>query len=251
MAPAPRVAFVHGFLGSPADWADVLAHLPAGIDADCVPLAELDCASVDAAAASLATRLESRLEAPPADLVVGYSLGGRIALELAASRPALAPRLLLLAAGLGIEDPGERAARAASDDALAARLTRDGLARFVDAWYELPLFADFRRHPSFEATRARRLAGDGAFWARCLSGCSAGRTRPRWDALAALAPRTLLAVGALDERYAAAAARAARIAPALRVETVPAAGHALPLEAPESCARLVAACLARPAVGPS
>ena len=242
MTRMPRVAFLHGFLGSPADWADVLAHLPAGIDADCVPLARLDCASVDAAAASLATHLDAR----PADLVVGYSLGGRIALELAASRPALAPRLLLLAAGLGIEDAGERAARAAADDALAARLTRDGLARFIDAWYELPLFADFRRHPSFGSTRARRLAGDGAFWARCLSGCSAGRTRPRWDALAALAPRTVLAIGALDERYAAAAARAARIAPALRVETEPGVGHALPLEAPAFCARLVAGCLARP-----
>jgi 2-succinyl-6-hydroxy-2,4-cyclohexadiene-1-carboxylate synthase len=239
----PRIALVHGFLGSPADWADLLAHLAPGIEADCVPLAELGCASVDDAAAALADRLEAR----PVDLLAGYSLGGRIALELAASRPALAPRLVLLAAGLGIEDDAERAARAASDDALAARLATDGLARFIDAWYELPLFADFRRHPSFEATRARRLAGDGAFWTRCLSGCSAGRTRPRWTSLPELAPRTTLAVGALDERYAAAAARAVCIAPALRVETVPAAGHALPLEAPERCARLVEEALARPA----
>jgi 2-succinyl-6-hydroxy-2,4-cyclohexadiene-1-carboxylate synthase len=230
-----RVALVHGFLGSPADWADVLARLSPGIACDCVPLVELGCASVDGAARALA----SRLERSPCDLIVGYSMGGRIALELAATRPELAPRLVLLAASLGLDDEAERARRAAEDDARAEEILRDGLDAFVERWYRLPIFAPFARHASFSATRLRRAHGDAAFWARCVAACSPGRGTPRWSAISALAPRTTLVAGALDERYAACAARAKALAPLLRTELVAGAGHVLPLEAPEACARII------------
>ncbi len=230
-----RVALVHGFLGAPADWAEVLALLPSGIACDCVPLTALGCDSVEEAATHLATRLERE----PCDLLVGYSMGGRIALELAATRPSLAPRLLLLAASPGIEAADERARRAAEDDARAEAILHDGLDRFVDAWYRLPIFAPFAAHPSFSSTRLRRAQGEAAFWARCIARCSPGRAPARWNALPELASRTAFAAGALDERYAAFAARAGALAPGLRVEIIAAAGHVLPLEAPAACARLI------------
>jgi 2-succinyl-6-hydroxy-2,4-cyclohexadiene-1-carboxylate synthase len=230
-----RIALVHGFLGSPADWADVLARLSPGVACDCVPLVELGCASIAEAAGSLAARLERA----PCDAIVGYSMGGRIALELAATRPELSPRLVLLSASPGLEDAGERARRAAEDDARAAELLLDGVDRFAERWYRLPLFASFAAHASFADARLRRGRGDAAFWARCVSGCSPGRAEPRWSAVPTLAPRTAFVAGALDERYAAVAARAHAIAPALRTEIVPASGHVLPLEAPADCARVI------------
>ena len=230
-----RVTLVHGFLGSPADWADVLARLAPGIACDCVALSELGCGSVDEAASALA----SRLERPPCDLLVGYSMGGRIALELAATRNDLVPRLLLLATSPGLDDEGERARRAAEDDGRAQEILRDGLDAFVERWYRLPIFAPFTRHPSFSAARVRRAQGEAAFWARCVAACSPGRGTPRWSAFPACAPRIVFAAGALDERYAAYAARARMLAPELRVEIVAGAGHVLPLEAPDACARLI------------
>jgi 2-succinyl-6-hydroxy-2,4-cyclohexadiene-1-carboxylate synthase len=234
-----RVSLLHGFLGSPADWADVLARLAPGISSDCVALAGLGCGSVDEAAAALAARIERHR----CDLLVGYSMGGRIALELAATRPELAPRLLLLGASPGLDDEAERTLRAAEDDARAAEILRDGLDAFVERWYRLPIFAPFTRHPSFSSARLRRAQGEAAFWARCVAGCSPGRGTPRWSAIPAIASRTVFAAGALDERYAAYAARArdmsASSARALRIEVVAGAGHVLPLEAPDACARLI------------
>ena len=230
-----RATLVHGFLGSPADWAEVLTRLSPGIACDCVPLVELGCASVDAAARALAARLERT----PCDVLVGYSMGGRIAIELAATRPELAPRLVLLGASLGLEDDTERARRAAEDDARAEEILRDGLDAFVERWYRLPIFAPFTRHASFSATRLRRAQGEAAFWARCVAACSPGRGTSRWSVIPALAPRTTFVAGALDERYAAYAARAKALAPALRVEIVAGAGHVLPLEAPEACAHII------------
>ena len=230
-----RVTLVHGFLGSPADWADVLARLSPGIACDCVALAELGCGSVGEAALALAARLERH----PCELLVGYSMGGRIALELASVRRELAPRLVLLGASLGLDDDSERARRAAEDDARAREILLEGLDAFVERWYRLPIFAPFTRHPSFSEARVRRAQGEAAFWARCVAGCSPGRGTPRWSEIPALAPRMAYAAGALDERYAAYAARAKSLAPALRTEIIAGAGHVLPLEAPEACARLI------------
>lgn len=242
-----RVALVHGFLGSPADWADVLARLSPGIACDCVPLVELGCASVADAARALAARLGRS----PCDALVGYSMGGRIALELAATRPELAPRLVLLSASPGLEGDDERARRAAEDDRRAAELLLDGLDAFVERWYRLPLFAPFAAHASFADARARRGHGDAAFWARCVAACSPGRAEPRWSAIPAIAARTTFVAGALDERYAAVAARARALAPALRVEIVAGAGHVLPLEAPAACARIIESVLPTSTATPS
>lgn len=230
-----RVTLVHGFLGSPADWADVLERLAPGIACDCVSLTELGCASI----AEAATRLAHRLESHPCDLLVGYSMGGRIALELAVTRAELVPRLLLLAASPGIEDADERVRRAFEDAQRARAILHDGLDDFVERWYRLPIFAPFARHASYSAARVRRVQGEAAFWSQCVEGCSPGRAAPRWDAFPALTTRTVYAAGTLDERYAACAARLRNLAPRLRVELVAGAGHVLPLEAPDACARLI------------
>jgi pimeloyl-ACP methyl ester carboxylesterase len=182
-------------------------------------------------------------------------MGGRIALELASTQPQLAPRLLLLSASPGLpltqaadvdanraasrEDETARAKRMAEDDARAAEILRDGLDAFVERWYQLPLFAPFAAHPSFNTTRLRRAQGEAAFWAQAIAGCSPGRTAPRWNSLSDIASRTLFAAGALDERYAAVAREAKARAPALRIEIAAQAGHVLPIEAPAFCAKLI------------
>src|SRR6266496_3866319 len=94
-------------------------------------------------------------EAGGAAAYLGYSLGGRLCLRLALDRPELVRALVLIGASPGLDDPVERAARQASDDALAAELERVGLERFLDRWLAQPLFATL---PPERAGRAGRLA---------------------------------------------------------------------------------------------
>lgn len=230
-----RAVLVHGFLGSPEDWSDVRAQLNPTINCECVSLRDLGCASIASAADALAIQLAK----DPCDVLVGYSMGGRIALELASKQPELAPRLVLFSTSTGFHDANERKARAEQDDARAVDLREHGMLEFTRSWYELPMFAQFRAHASFARTRARRVIGDAGFWAGCVADCSPGRTECRENDLARLASRTILAVGDRDDYYVGFALRAARLAATLTVEMIAGAGHVLPLEAPSACADII------------
>ncbi|WP_322513199.1 2-succinyl-6-hydroxy-2,4-cyclohexadiene-1-carboxylate synthase [Chloroflexus sp.] len=171
----------------------------------------------------------------------GYSMGGRIGLLLAAGAPERVGRQILIGASPGLADPAERAARLASDEALAERIEREGLAWFVDYWAAQPLFASQQRLPEQvrAAQRAQRLAGSAHGYANALRGMSVGRQPSLWAALPAIVTPTLLITGALDEKFCAIAARMAALMPHAQHVIVPNAGHAAHLEQPEEVARLI------------
>src|SRR6266498_2907992 len=155
-------------------------------------------------------------EAGGAAAYLGYSLGGRLCLRLALDRPELVRALVLIGASPGLDDPVERAARQASDDALAAELERVG-----------------------------RLANTTQGLAASLRLHGTGAQEPLWDRLATLRPPTLLITGARDQKFAGIAERMAKaIGPSATLALVPDAGHAAHLERPDEVAALVDAFLA-------
>jgi 2-succinyl-6-hydroxy-2,4-cyclohexadiene-1-carboxylate synthase len=167
----------------------------------------------------------------------GYSLGGRLCLRLALDRPELVRALVLLGASPGIADPAERARRRRADEALARAVERDGVAAFLDRWLAGPLFATL---PPERAGRRDRLANTPEGLAAALRLLGAGAQPPLWDRLAGLRCPTLLVAGALDAKFAAAAAAmAAAVGPTARLALVPGAGHAAHLERPAEVATLL------------
>jgi 2-succinyl-6-hydroxy-2,4-cyclohexadiene-1-carboxylate synthase len=174
--------------------------------------------------------------------LVGYSLGGRVALLLAATHPQRLLSLTAIGAHAGLEGP-TRAARLAEDRELADRIERWGIEWFAGEWAGRPLFAGLaRRGPAFLARLdAMRRRQRPEHLAAVLRGMGAGATEPFWDRLSAITVPTLLVAGAEDARYVALAQRLATAITGARVEIVPGAGHAVHLERPAEFARLLAA----------
>lgn len=246
-AGAPLL-LLHGFTGSADEWDALLPSLTPLREVVAVDLighgrspAPADPAryTMEAAVDDLLALLD-RLGIARAD-VLGYSLGGRVALHLALAAPGRVGRLILESASPGIAEAGERAARAASDDVLAARIEREGLAWFVDHWGAIPLFASQAALPADEraALRERRLRGSASGYANSLRGMGAGRQASLWGRLPELAMPTLLISGQLDVKYVAINERMAGLTPRARHVCVAGAGHTVHLEAREAFAQLV------------
>lgn len=172
--------------------------------------------------------------------VLGYSMGGRVALSLAAFHPERVRSLLLVGARAGIEAAPDRARRIAADERLAAELERDGLEAFVDRWMALPLFASQARLGAefLAEARRQRLENRVHGLVHSLRGMGAGAQRPLFDQLEQLRAPALVAVGAEDERFVPVARELAARMPAARLAVVPEAGHAAHLENPEAFRRI-------------
>ncbi|MFV9505055.1 MAG: 2-succinyl-6-hydroxy-2,4-cyclohexadiene-1-carboxylate synthase [Oscillochloridaceae bacterium umkhey_bin13] len=252
----PPLLLLHGFTGSRAEWAvlspmlaahhelimvDLIGHgeSPAPADPAAYPL--------EGGIADLLNLLD-RLGLAQVDLL-GYSMGGRVALQLACTAPERIKRLILLSASPGLADPAERAARIASDEALADKIEARGLHWFVDHWASIPLFASQQTNLSANeraALRQRRLQGNPSGYANSLRGMGTGRMANLWPALPTLNLPTLLITGALDAKFVALGQQMAAALPQARHVSLPAVGHAVHLEQPQACAKLVVGFLREP-----
>jgi 2-succinyl-5-enolpyruvyl-6-hydroxy-3-cyclohexene-1-carboxylate synthase len=164
--------------------------------------------------------------------LIGYSMGGRVALHAAAQEPASFASLILLSASPGIEDPGERAQRLSSDHRLAAEIERDGLEIFVDAWLRTPAFSTLhlRGAEFLHQAKEERMRQNSRGLAGALRGMGQGTQLPLWAMLRSLAMPVQLVAGAHDGKYHALCEIMRTLIPDARLHVVEDAGHDLVAE---------------------
>jgi 2-succinyl-6-hydroxy-2,4-cyclohexadiene-1-carboxylate synthase len=186
--------------------------------------------------ASVATSIIDIADEVDADSfsLVGYSLGGRLALYFANLFAMRIDTLILESASPGLHTQPERAARCKHDEALACHLESQPLEQFIDAWYAQPLFATMHRHPErFAALRARRLEQNPKELANNLIAMGTGAQPPVWDDLPDHHIPTLLILGEHDEKFRDIADEMAALSSAIQIETIPECGHNVHFENPE------------------
>ncbi len=166
--------------------------------------------------------------------VIGYSMGGRAALQFALSHPERISALVLESVTSGIESQSERASRIDSDMALADMVERDGVPEFVHFWERLPIWSSQASLSSRDraALRAQRLDNNASGLANSLRGAGAGAHPSVLKQLSLLSMPTLLVAGALDPKFASLAHAMEQQIQGARAEIVPGAGHTVHLEKP-------------------
>jgi 2-succinyl-6-hydroxy-2,4-cyclohexadiene-1-carboxylate synthase len=236
-----RVVLVHGFTQTGRSWDRILADLRR--DHEVVTVDAPGHGGSGAVRADLPATATLLAETTGRATYVGYSMGGRFCLHLALAHPELVTRLVLLGATAGIDDPDERAARRAADDALAAELEREGVDAFLVRWLANPMFAGL---PDDPAERAERRRNTAAGLAASLRLAGTGTQEPLWDRLGTLTMPVLVLAGERDAKFTELGHRlAGGIGAHARFATVAGAGHAAHLEQPEAFLRLVREWLAQ------
>lgn len=237
-----RLLFLHGFLGRGDDFC------PVG-DA----LADFCCLAVDLPghgqtlmgkgpydmleiSEGLVQLLKS-LDYLPCSLV-GYSMGGRLALLMAYHFPQYFSGILLASASPGLETEAERSRRRRQDAALAIEIETGAWPEFVRRWYAQPLFSGLQSLRDPEAFLQKRFENCPAELARSLRSMGTGTQPSLWDALPHIYLPITLVVGALDAKFLALNQRMLQRTTA-QLWVIPNCGHMVHLEAIAEFAKIV------------
>jgi 2-succinyl-6-hydroxy-2,4-cyclohexadiene-1-carboxylate synthase len=220
----PEVVFLPGFMQHADTWSPIAAAV-----AERYPVRLVDFETW-----TFEERMGEIRDAADADaVVVGYSMGGRLALHAALdSRWA---GLVVVGASAGISDADERRRRREADAELAAWISAHPIDEVVARWERNPVFSS-QSQSLVEAQRPGRLAHSPADLARLLRSAGQGALDPIWDRLGSLEMPVLALAGESDHTYRAASERIASLVPRGSAGVIPGAGHAAHLEAPDAVA---------------
>ncbi|MGA1845009.1 MAG: 2-succinyl-6-hydroxy-2,4-cyclohexadiene-1-carboxylate synthase [bacterium] len=242
----PTILLLHGFMGSGEDWRPLeglLGNRFSLLAPDLPGHGRTRIESGDAAyampevARSIIGLLDYlNIETCP---LVGYSMGGRVALFLALRYPGRFSRVVLESASPGLETAQERAERVKRDEERARELETGDLAAFLDAWYAQPIFGSLRTHPAFDGLLQARLQNDPGMLATSLRRMGTGVQPSLWGELPGMKIPLLVLAGERDEKFRIIADRMAKRCPSARMAVIPGCGHSIHVEQPEAFASLV------------
>ena len=202
----PALVFLHGFMGTGEDWLPIAEHLSQNFFCLLPDLPGHGASPLDSNPGyqTWSEELKGMLLDQEIERIslVGYSLGGRLALYFYLTNPEKVTRLVLESANPGIGDSFERQQRAARDQILSQRILENGIESFLNEWYDLPLFESLTRYPELKAElRRKRGQQSPQDLAAVLSALSPGQQPDLWPLLSDIQVPTLLISGRLDKKY--------------------------------------------------
>jgi len=213
------ILFLHGFLGQKEDWDPLLTHLPSSL-----PICTLN---LPLTATDIALAVHTQV--PSARCIIGYSAGGRIALELKHRFPTNYNRVIAISAHPGLKTEEERKARLITDEKWISLLKHAPFDQFLEKWYSQELFQTLKAHPHFPDLLLRRKNQNPHDLAHFLEHFSlAIQTPPN------ITPNTIWIHGKEDLKYAALYRTLSG-----KIFSIDNAGHAPHIENSKACAEVI------------
>ena len=171
--------------------------------------------------------------------LVGYSMGGRLALYLTLHFPERFVKTILESASPGLKTQVEREERIERDFKLARDLETGSFSAFLWRWYDNPLFASLRQHPEFPKIMKMRLSNDPIALAKTLRNLSTGRQPSLWEMLVDNQIPLFLLSGEFDTKFIAINTEMKQHCQTAKLKIVPGCGHNIHFEDPPTFARLL------------
>jgi len=166
--------------------------------------------------------------------LIGYSMGGRLALYLILTYPEKFDKVILESASPGLKTESERKLRRENDLALARKLQRVSLSEFLSDWYKQPLFATLHEDQKrYQKLLSSRLNNDRNGLACSLVQMGTGSQPLLWDRLGELQEDLLLIVGANDNKFKAIGEEIASHSESAKLLVQPGCGHNPHFENPD------------------
>lgn len=241
----PIVIFLHGFMGCSHDFLEIIKLISAYY---CCLIVDLpghgttevtqdSCYQMSCTAMGI-IELLNRLRISSCFLV-GYSMGGRIALYLALHFPKYFKAVILESASPGLKTTSEREIRIRHDQLIQEKLQTQDMSAFLQQWYENPLFASFIKHPDYAQAIAQRLENNPIKLIKSLEYLGLGKQPSLWHKLEGNKVPLLLLVGELDSKFISINQEMANLCGQAKLIIIENSGHNIHFEQPNFYAGLV------------
>lgn len=217
----PPLVFFHGLFGVKEDWEGVCNYLARDF---CCYLFDLPGHGASILQTINLETIVSSIDALSlkSPSIIGYSLGGRLALQLRERFD----KLVAIGAHLGLADAVAKRERLIHDEKWADRLDKEPIEKVLRDWYDQPLFSTMRKKEELIAQRAKQ---DTHGVAAALRTWSLGH-----QTLISPPSNCLFLVGEEDLKFVTHYSTLS-----LSFKTIASSGHAAHLENPKACAEAI------------
>jgi 2-succinyl-6-hydroxy-2,4-cyclohexadiene-1-carboxylate synthase len=237
----PTLVFLHGLLGNRRDWHSV-TELLRGVNTLTIDLpghgqsAAQQCDGFDECCQLVAEAIQSACSPDAPLYLVGYSLGGRIAMYgsvLGCFSDLNLHGILIEGGHFGLSDSNQSTQRLAADFAWADRFEKEPIAQVLTDWYEQPLFSSLN-YEQKQTLIVQRSDNLGSGIAGMLRATTVAKQPDLLPLLQSLPLRCLYIHGARDAKFAQIAHNSD-----LPRSIIPNAGHNAHHEQPVEFARCI------------
>lgn len=235
----PLLLMLHGFMGSPDSFNDLIKPLSEFCNPVTIDLLGHGKTGAPADPNRFTTKQQvddlvsviSRLQTDEL-FIYGYSMGGRLAIQIAVNFPDTLKGLILESTHCGIKDPQLRKSRTKTDEERARKIETE-FEKFLEDWAKLPLFTPPGSDPYMEYVKQMKDQNP-ALMAASLRGFGAGQIPYACDRFTELQLPAGLIAGEYDQKYVEKMGEMAHLCKNADFKIIEGAAHRVHADQPES-----------------
>ena len=242
------VVLLHGFTGSLEDWRPVSSSLDMNFNYIGIDLIGHGKSESPEKVEKYSTEeIVKQINAAVIHLslnkiiLLGYSMGGRAALNFTVGQPAKVEALILESTTPGIKDEQNRKIRIKNDEKLANYIEKHSIEEFAEFWLNLDIFKTQRRFSEEKRKQIglMKMQNNKTGLINSLRRFGTGKMLPLFDHLKKINCRTLLITGEIDTKFTNINKEIANLFPNAEHKIINNAGHNTHLEEPVKFAEVV------------